>query len=109
MREVGGIVRATHERWDGNGYADGLEARMIPLAARIIAVCDAYSAMTTDRPYREAMLPQGALAELRRCAGTQFDPHVVDAFTAEYFARQAAKSEPLEQNPPPAARIGAHV
>jgi diguanylate cyclase (GGDEF)-like protein len=80
MREVGGIVRATHERWDGNGYGDGLEARMIPLAARIIAVCDAYSAMTTDRPYRQAMLPQDALAELRRCAGTQFDPEVVFTF-----------------------------
>jgi HD-GYP domain-containing protein (c-di-GMP phosphodiesterase class II) len=81
LREVAGIVRATHERWDGSGYPDGLAATAIPLAARIIAVCDAYVAMTTERPYRTALDPQRALGELRRCAGTQFDPEVVVAFT----------------------------
>jgi two-component system, cell cycle response regulator len=80
MREVARIVRATHERWDGNGYADGLAGPAIPLAARIIAVCDAYAAMTADRPYRRALSAADALAELRRCAGTQFDPEVVFTF-----------------------------
>jgi diguanylate cyclase (GGDEF)-like protein len=80
MREVARIVRATHERWDGAGYVDGLSGDSIPLAARIIAVCDAYAAMTADRPYRRALGAPEALAELRRCAGSQFDPEVVFAF-----------------------------
>jgi HD-GYP domain-containing protein (c-di-GMP phosphodiesterase class II) len=80
MREVARIVRATHERWDGAGYVDGLAGASIPLPARIIAVCDAYAAMTSDRPYRRALSAPDALAELRRCAGTQFDPEVVFAF-----------------------------
>ena len=80
MREVARIVRATHERWDGAGYVDGLAGDSIPLAARIIAVCDAYAAMTSDRPYRRALSAPDALAELRRCAGTQFDPEVVFTF-----------------------------
>ena len=80
MREVARIVRATHERWDGEGYADGLAGDAIPLPARIIAVCDAYAAMTSDRPYRRALSASEALVELRRCAGTQFDPEVVFAF-----------------------------
>jgi two-component system, cell cycle response regulator len=77
---VGTIVRATHERWDGVGYPDGLAGDEIPLAARIIAVCDAYSAMTSQRPYRLPVVRKQALAELRRCAGTQFDPAVVEVF-----------------------------
>ncbi len=80
MREVARIVRATHERWDGGGYVDGLAGDAIPLPARIIAVCDAYAAMTANRPYRRALSAPDALAELRRCAGTQFDPEVVFAF-----------------------------
>ena len=80
MGEIGKIVRATHERWDGGGYVDGLAATEIPLGARIIAVCDAYTAMTSDRPYRPAMTPEAAVEELRRCAGSQFDPGVVEAF-----------------------------
>ena len=80
MREVARIVRATHERWDGGGYVDGLAGDSIPLPARIIAVCDAYAAMTSDRPYRRALSAPDALAELRRCAGTQFDPEVVFTF-----------------------------
>jgi two-component system, cell cycle response regulator len=80
LREIGRIVRATHERWDGGGYVDGLAGTSIPLAARIIAVCDAYAAMTSDRPFRRALPSLQALAELRRCSGTQFDPQVVFAF-----------------------------
>jgi two-component system cell cycle response regulator len=78
--EVGHVVRATHERWDGGGYPDGVSGADIPLAARIVAVCDAYSAMTSTRPYRQAVDDEAALAELRRCAGTQFDPEVVAVF-----------------------------
>jgi two-component system cell cycle response regulator len=80
LRTVGEIVRWTHEHWDGKGYPDGLAGSEIPLAARIIAVCDAYSAMTSDRPYRRALAQADAIAELRACAGTQFDPSVVEAF-----------------------------
>jgi HD-GYP domain-containing protein (c-di-GMP phosphodiesterase class II) len=76
---VGRLVRSCHERWDGGGYPDRLAGEEIPLIARIVCACDAYSAMTTDRPYRAARTGEEALAELRRCAGTQFDPAVVDA------------------------------
>jgi HD-GYP domain-containing protein (c-di-GMP phosphodiesterase class II) len=82
MAEVGRIVRAHHERVDGGGYPDGLRGEDIPLAARIVCACDAYSAMTTTRAYRAAMPEADALAELRRCAGAQFDPGVVDALCA---------------------------
>jgi HD-GYP domain-containing protein (c-di-GMP phosphodiesterase class II) len=82
LGEVGRLVRSCHERWDGHGYPDGLAGEDIPLVARIVCCCDAYSAMTTDRPYRAARTAQEALEELRRCAGTQFDPAVVDALTA---------------------------
>jgi diguanylate cyclase (GGDEF)-like protein len=77
FRNVATIVRATHERWDGGGYPDGLEGEEIPLAARILSVCDAYTAMTSQRAYRAALSPHEALAELERFAGTQFDPTVV--------------------------------
>jgi diguanylate cyclase (GGDEF)-like protein len=82
LRAVGRLVRSSHERWDGNGYPDGLRGEEIPLGARIISVCDAYDAMVTDRPYRKGTDSESALAELRRCAGTQFDPAVVEAFCA---------------------------
>lgn len=72
-------VRHSHERWDGCGYPDGLAGEQIPLAARIISVADAYEALTTDRPYRSAQSPRDAVAEIKRNAGTQFDPKVVDA------------------------------
>jgi putative nucleotidyltransferase with HDIG domain len=75
------LIRASHERLDGEGYPDGLAGDRIPLGARIISVCDAFEAMTSTRPYREAVGDTEALAELRRCAGTQFDPVVVDALT----------------------------
>jgi HD-GYP domain-containing protein (c-di-GMP phosphodiesterase class II) len=76
---VGRLVRSSHERFDGLGYPDGLVGDEIPIESRIVSVCDAFNAMTTDRPYREAQPLAGALAELRRCAGTQFDPEVVEA------------------------------
>jgi putative nucleotidyltransferase with HDIG domain len=79
MGSVGRIVRCHHERWDGCGYPDGLREHEIPLAARIISCCDAYNAMTTNRPYRGAMGATAALEELLKHAGTQFDPTVVDA------------------------------
>jgi len=79
LGRVGSLVRSCHERWDGNGYPDGLAGYEIPLAARIVFACDAYSAMTTDRPYRAAMSQETALEELWANAGTQFDPRVVSA------------------------------
>lgn len=77
------LVRSSHERWDGAGYPDRLAATDIPIGARIVAACDALHAMTSDRPYRAAGNQEDALAELRRCAGTQFDPAVVDAVHTE--------------------------
>jgi two-component system, cell cycle response regulator len=82
LRPVGAIVRSTHENWDGTGYPDGLAGEAIPLAARIIAACDAYSAMTSDRPYRNARTPVESVAELRRCADRQFDRTVVQLLCA---------------------------
>jgi putative nucleotidyltransferase with HDIG domain len=79
MSDVGTIVRSHHERWDGGGYPDGLAGAEIPLEARIIACCDSYNAMTTDRAYRAALPPEVAADELRRCAGSQFDPVVATA------------------------------
>jgi HD-GYP domain-containing protein (c-di-GMP phosphodiesterase class II) len=77
LAEVGRLVRSCHERWDGRGYPDGLAGKDIPLVARIVSTCDAFSAMTTERPYRAALTSDEAIAELRRCAGTQFDPEIV--------------------------------
>jgi HD-GYP domain-containing protein (c-di-GMP phosphodiesterase class II) len=79
LAEVGTVVRSCHEWWDGNGYPDGLSGEDIPRVARIICCTDAFNAMTTERPYREARTVPEALAELRRCSGTQFDPAVVAA------------------------------
>ena len=92
---IGVIVRATHEHWDGTGYPDGLAGEEIPLAGRIIAVCDAFSAMTSQRPYRLPVPREQALAELQRCAGTQFDPAVVERFCA------------IAESPAPEQRRGA--
>ena len=79
LHHLAPAIRAAHERWDGQGYPDGLEAEEIPLASRITFVCDAYDAMTTDRPYRPAMSPAMAMRELERCAGTQFCARCVEA------------------------------
>jgi diguanylate cyclase (GGDEF)-like protein len=81
LNPAAAIVRSTHERWDGTGYPDGLAGNEIPLGARIIAVCDAFDAMLTRRPYAPALRHEYAMRELRRCAGKQFDPDVVKAFT----------------------------
>ena len=82
LGEIGRLVRSCHERWDGTGYPDGLAGEAIPLVARIVCCSDAFNAMTTDRSYRKAMPLEEALAELRRCAGTHFDPRVVEALVA---------------------------
>jgi two-component system cell cycle response regulator len=82
LRPVAALVRASHERWDGSGYPDRLAGERIPLGARIVAVCDAFSAMIERRAYGEVLAEEAALEELRRCAGTQFDPRVVEAFCA---------------------------
>jgi HD-GYP domain-containing protein (c-di-GMP phosphodiesterase class II) len=79
LGEIGHIVRSSHERWDGRGYPDGLAGEDIPVAARIVSACDAWSAMTTDRAYRARLSHHQAVAELRKCAGSQFDARVVDA------------------------------
>ena len=90
LGEVGAIVRSHHEFYDGSGYPDGLAAQQIPLAARIICACDAFSAMTTTRSYRAAMSFEAALVELRRCASSQFDPLVVAELAAVVGAPTAA-------------------
>ena len=79
LSEVGRIVRSSHEHYDGSGYPDGLAGEEIPIEARIVTCCDAFSAMTTTRSYRKAMPIEEAIAELRACAGTQFDPEVAAA------------------------------
>ncbi len=80
LSPIASVIRSAHERWDGRGYPDGLAGDEIPRAARILFVCDAFHAMTSDRPYRRAMPAEDALRELARNAGTQFDPEVVEAF-----------------------------
>jgi two-component system cell cycle response regulator len=92
MGPVARLVRSSHERMDGGGYPDGLRGEEIPLGARIIFVCDAYDAMTSDRAYSRAISPAAAVAELRACAGTQFDPVVVAAFIAT-LAESSADAE----------------
>jgi HD-GYP domain-containing protein (c-di-GMP phosphodiesterase class II) len=90
MGRVGTIVRSCHERWDGKGYPDGLAGEDIPLAARIVFCCDAYNAITTDRPYRRARSEAEGLLELHAGAGSQFDPRVVEA-----LARVVEVGEPV--------------
>jgi len=81
------LIRSSHERYDGAGYPDGLAGESIPLGSLIIAVCDAFDAMTSERPYRGPVGVDAALEELERCAGTQFDPAIVEAFF-RYLARR---------------------
>ncbi|HLL91416.1 MAG TPA: HD domain-containing phosphohydrolase [Solirubrobacteraceae bacterium] len=89
---VAEIVSSTHERYDGTGYPLGLAGEQIPLAARIVFVCDSYDAMTSKCPYGQSKSDDEALAELRRCAGSQFDPRVVEAFLAEHGSRQSDRA-----------------
>jgi putative nucleotidyltransferase with HDIG domain len=89
------IVRHEHERWDGRGYPDGIAGEEIPIGARIILACDAYHAMTSDRPYRESMGHQKAVHELLDNAGRQFDPDVVEALVGQLYAlRQSGGALP---------------
>jgi two-component system, cell cycle response regulator len=89
---VAKLVRSTHERYDGGGYPDGLAGEQIPLPARIVFACDAYHAMVADRPYAAGISEDEVRAELRRNAGTQFDPNVVDALIAVLDARAQSPS-----------------
>jgi putative nucleotidyltransferase with HDIG domain len=94
MGSVGRIVRCHHERWDGGGYPDGLRGAEIPLEARIISCCDAFNAMTTDRPYRRAMPSSAALDELAKHAGSQFDPQIVAALANVMDDSSSSRSAP---------------
>ena len=97
------IVVAHHERWDGGGYPYGLSQEAIPLGARILSVVDAYDAMISERPYRQAISEADARAELARCAGSQFDPQVVEAFLQALTAQeQQAEHGQVEAPQPPA-------
>ena len=98
LASVASLVRASSERFDGSGYPDGLAGESIPPGARIIAVAVAFAALTSQRPYRAALSVSDALGELRRCAGTQFDPRVVEALAAE-IAEEAEPSRPSSPAP----------
>jgi two-component system cell cycle response regulator len=89
LEPVARLVRSSHERWDGTGYPDRLAAQAIPVGSRIVAVVDAFTAMVSERPYSGAVAPGRALDQLRRCAGSQFDPVVVEAFCAAWIERSA--------------------
>ena len=89
------IVRSCHERWDGDGYPDGRAGDEIPIDSRIIFVCDAFHAMTTDRPYRKRLSVGEACRRLREAAGTQFDPGVVDIFLS--LSWEAAEAERVDE------------
>jgi HD-GYP domain-containing protein (c-di-GMP phosphodiesterase class II) len=93
MHTVGAVVRSCHERYDGQGYPDGLAGEAIPLESRVIFCCDAFNAMTTDRSYRRAMSVDAALDEVQRNAGTQFDPQVAAAL--QRCARPVPHEEPV--------------
>jgi HD-GYP domain-containing protein (c-di-GMP phosphodiesterase class II) len=94
LRPVARIVRASHERLDGSGYPDGLAGERIPLGSRIIAVCDAYDAMVSDRAYRSALTHEQALERLREEAGDRFDPDVVGAFAAVIRSARTPDTDP---------------
>jgi diguanylate cyclase (GGDEF)-like protein len=109
LRPVAEIVRASHERWDGGGYPDGLAGERIPLGARIIAACDAYEAMTTDRVYRMAMSHEEACAELRREADRQFDRNVVEALIHELGIDRQAEGRAADPAPQIADEVAAYL
>jgi HD-GYP domain-containing protein (c-di-GMP phosphodiesterase class II) len=100
LAEVGKIVRASHERYDGGGYPDGLIGEDIPIEARIVCACDAFSAMTSVRSYRPALSVETALEELEACAGSQFDPDVVRAARAVVAEGHASRADaPGDEEP----------
>lgn len=107
------LIRSSHERVDGAGYPDGLVGDRIPLGSRIIAVCDAFDAMTSERPYRGPVGIGAALEELRRCAGTQFDANIVDAFCRQASLHQhsaprrvaAGRTQPRRERPAGVAAV----
>jgi two-component system, cell cycle response regulator len=90
LSQVAKLVRSSHEWYDGTGYPEGKKGDEIPLGSRIVAVCDAFDAMIGPRPYRLGMSPEVSLDELRRCAGTQFDPMVVEVFRALHMEERQA-------------------
>ena len=94
MRDVGLIVRSHHERWDGLGYPDNLAGEEIPLEARIVAACDTWNAMRTDRAYRKALSHEQAMAELLAGSGTQFDPAVVTSLVRVIAEEESAAAGP---------------
>ena len=100
-------IRHHHERWDGSGYPDGLEGERIPLGARIIAVADAFDAMTSDRVYRAALPVDVAFAELAKGRGTQFDPQIVDLFQTAYQSRSTGMGQQVGTESLPGARVRA--
>jgi HD domain-containing protein len=105
LSNVGRIVRASHERFDGGGYPDRLAGETIPIESRIVSVCDSYSAMTTDRPYRSALSASEAVTELRDCAGTQFDPAVVDALVGLLVAPRRSPRHSSGRQPQPSLAL----
>jgi HD-GYP domain-containing protein (c-di-GMP phosphodiesterase class II) len=94
---VSKLVRSSHERWDGKGYPDGLAGEQIPLGSRIILACDAYDAMTADRVYSRAKTKEEAVAELASCAGTDFDPAVVQSLLAVITAESDPDLAPVAE------------
>jgi putative nucleotidyltransferase with HDIG domain len=92
LREAIPYVLYHHERWDGSGYPSGKAGEEIPLEARVLAVADAFDAMTSDRPYRRAMSREDALAEVERCAGTQFDPEIARVFLGLFAELELARA-----------------
>jgi putative nucleotidyltransferase with HDIG domain len=93
FREALPYVLYHHERWDGEGYPSGRAGEEIPVEARVLAIADAFDAMTSDRPYRQALTREQALAEVERCAGTQFDPEIARIFL-EVFGREEKRDLP---------------
>ncbi|WP_286677434.1 HD-GYP domain-containing protein, partial [Candidatus Aquicultor secundus] len=91
LKDVVPAVRSHHERWDGNGYPNGLKGKQIPLEARILAIADTYDAMITDRPYRKGLPVDDAITEIKRSAGTQLDPELVGHFLALFSYRNTKK------------------
>jgi two-component system cell cycle response regulator len=106
LRPVAGLVRSSHERFDGKGYPDGLRGERIPLGARIIFVCDAFDAMISERSYSSSIPSAEAIAELRACAGTQFDPGVVEAFIASFGTPPSVDTDDAQHALPAGQRNG---